>query len=234
MISNDENIITKGDIIFSFILTRLLFADNYMDSLNSLVGEQKKLVFESMIANIMTDVIFTKFDESVNSRLFDILNYYRDIYKDEVSFEKINDAISVLNKNEFEPNVYPTQFELRYNTIFGNRTRKNFLKKNYEIVKQLVEQSIINDLSFFYDIDKLKGPEFNETYGNDVVSVSNAAYLINMFPEIFNDSMVLIKVHNLLAYNMDCTRNDLKNNAVLYSGSAMTLKKIYKMIKKNK
>ena len=226
--------INKDEILFSFVLTRLLFADDYIESLNNMDDNEKKFVFESVVANIMTDTFFTKFDKSVNDRLYNILNYYRDTYKDEESFSKMNDAIEVLNNQDNSICVYPTQFESRYETIFNKRYRKKLIKEELQVVKVLVEQSILNDLPFFYDIDHLKGPEFNEVYGNNLTYISNATYLVNIFPEVFNDSMTLIKIHNLLAYNVECSKSNIKENPFVYSGSCMTLKKIYKMIKKNK
>lgn len=233
--NNDENnVITKDQIMFSFILTRLLFADDYIESLNNMAENEKKFVFESIISNVMADTFFTKFDKGVDDRLYNILNYYRNIYKNEESFEKINDAIEIINNQDESICVYPTQFESRYETIFNKRYRKKLIAEQLKTIKVLVEQSIINDLPFFYDIDHLKGPEFNSTYGNSLLSISNATYLLNTFPEIFNDSMTLIKVHNLLSYNVECTKSDVKANPLVYAGSCMTLKKIYKMIKKNK
>lgn len=231
---DNEELITTDQITCSFVLTRLLFADDYIESLNNMDNNSKKFIFESVVANIMADVLFTKFDENVNDRLYNILNYFRNYYRNDESFNKINDAIALLNQNNYEPNAYIRQFDLRYNTIFGIISRRNLIRNNYEVVKTLVKQSIVNDLPFFYDINNLNGVEFNKTYGNNLVHVSNATYLLNVFPFIFSDSMALIKIYNLLAYNMDCNETDIIDNDFIYSGSSMTLKKINKMLKKNK
>lgn len=234
MNDNENNVITKDQIMFSFILTRLLFADDYKESLDKMDNSARRMVFESMIANVKRDIFFTKLDDNVNNRLYNILNYFRNLYKDDKSYAKINDAIEIINNQDNLICAYPTQFNSRYETIFNKKYRNKLIKKNLEVVKYLVQESILNDLPFFYDIDHLKGPEFNETYGNNLIYISNATHLVNTFPEIFNDSVVLIKIHNLLAYNVDMNKQSVKDNPFVYSGSCMTLKKIYKMIEKNK
>lgn len=232
---NEENLIyLKEQIMLSMILQRSLFVDDFSSSLNNMDNIAKKMFFEGFTANIKADIYFTKLDENVNNRLYNILGYYRDLYDDEYSLTKINDSIAVLNRREFLPSAYNLQFQLRYDTIYNKRIRNKFLKYSFDDVKELVSHSVINDLQIFYDIDKLKGKEFNETYGNNLISISNVEYLLNVFPNIFYDSMVLIKLYNLLMYNIDSNQDDISNNLQLYSGSVKTLKKLDKMIKKNK
>ena len=224
----------KSDIMLFFILNRLLFAINSSQYIKTLEDKEKKCIFESLVSRIKEDEYFTKFDRDTNDNLYKILNYFRDIYKDEESYSKINDAIGVLNDYDDDVTSYVIQFDLRYSTIFNRLYRHKMIRNNFEVVQTLVGQSVANDLTFFYDLDNLDFDEFTEVYGNYLLSISNITYLINAFPHLLKDYKFLIKISDLLDHNKSYAEKDSKNNDVLYASSERTLRKIDKVLKRIK
>ena len=83
------------DIMYSFCLTRLLFCDNYEEEIKHFNENSRYDLFQNICYNILADQFFTKLDENVSNRLYNILSLFRDMYKDEESYNLINQAIGV-------------------------------------------------------------------------------------------------------------------------------------------
>lgn len=231
----DEEIRVKlNKLLEEFEINVIIYNHDFLNKLKEYDDEKLLQILDKLSEPIGINEEIHMYSKLEKDNLYDVLTYYRERFKNEEVYNKVNEYIRILNSSndQFSGYYYLGQYHVRYGVY--EKYRKIAKEGiNIDIIKEKTFASMINDYNFLFQLLYLDSAEFVLNNLGSELAFSNLNNLLFRYCYFILDPTLANKVMALLESNL----NNMETNCELerYNCSVdlgMKSKKLIKLIKK--